>query len=150
MASSYQYFINAGFVDTFEEEDFNEAVSEVAASGGIYDCIECKKTYKTLGGLQCHNKAKHMENNSEGKWLLLDTVVLTDLLRKAAEIVSKDECWSQGTRGSVQDFCCIFDRKLFEEISKLCETFIEKNDQENIFKQFFATLQQKLFNFLMI
>ena len=32
-ASSYQYFLNAGFVDTFEEEDFDEyfdkAVNEV-------------------------------------------------------------------------------------------------------------------------
>ena len=103
----------ARFVDDFEEEDFDEdfdkAVNEVAASGGIYNCIECKKTYKTLGGLQRHNKARHTENNSEGKRLLLDTVVLTDLLRKAAEIVSKDECWSQDTRGSLQDFCCIVD-----------------------------------------
>ena len=109
MASNYQYFLNAGFVDAFREEDFDEdfdkAVNEVAAS----DCIECKKTYKTLGGLQRHNKAKHTENSSEGKRLLLDTVVLTYLLGKAAAIVSKDECWSQDTRGSVQDFCCIVD-----------------------------------------
>ena len=63
MANSYQYFLNARFVDAFEEEDFDEdfdkAVNEVTASGGIYNCIECKKTYKTLGGLQRHNKAKH-------------------------------------------------------------------------------------------
>ena len=105
----FKYFLNAGFVDDFEEEDdfeedFDKAVNEVAASGGIYNCMECKKTYKTLGGLQRHNKAKYRENNREEKRLLLDTVVLTDLLRKAAEIVSKDECWSKDTRGSVQDF----------------------------------------------
>ena len=81
--------------------------------------------------------ARHTENNSEGKRLLLDTAVLTDLLRKAGEIVSKDECWSQGTRGSVQDFCCIVDGKLFEDISKLCETFIESNDPEKFFEQFY-------------
>ena len=50
-----QYFLNAGFVDAFEQEDFDEvfdkAVNEVAASGDIYNCIECKKTYKTLGGV---------------------------------------------------------------------------------------------------
>ena len=83
-----------------------------------------QENLQDISGLQRHNKAKHTENNSEGKRLLLDTVVLTDLLRKPAEIVSKDECWSHDTRGSVQDFCCIVDRKLFEEISKLCETFI--------------------------
>ena len=125
-------------------------VNEVTASGGIYNCIECKKTYKTLGGLQRHYKTRHTEKNIEGKRLLLGTVVLTELLRKAGEIVSKDECWSQDTRGNVQDFCCIVDGKLFEEISKLCETCIENNDSEKFFVQFLATLQQKLFNFLMI
>ena len=51
-----QYFLNAGFVGAFVQEDFDEdfdkAVNEMTASGGIYNCIECKKTYKTLGGLQ--------------------------------------------------------------------------------------------------
>ena len=143
MASNYQYFLNAGFVDDFEE-DFDKAVNEVAANGGIYNCMECKKTYKTLGGLQRHNKSKHREE----KRLLLDTVVLTDLLRKAAEIVSKDECWSKDTRGSVKDFCCIVDGKLFEEISKLCETFIESNDPEKIFEQFFCNITAKAIQFL--
>ena len=32
-------------------------VNVVTASDGIYNCIECKQTYKTLGGLQRHNKA---------------------------------------------------------------------------------------------
>ena len=115
-----------GLFTLFEEEDFDDdfdkAFNEVTASGGVYNCIDCKKSYKTLGGLQRHNKARHTENNSEGKQLLLYTAVLTDLLRKAAGIVSKDECWSQDTRGSIQDSCCIVDGKLFEEISKLCET----------------------------
>ena len=128
-----KYFSNAGFVDAFGEKDFDEdfdkAVNEVTASGGIYNCIECKKTYKTLGGLQRHNKARHTENNCEGKRLLLDTVVLTDLLRKAAEIVSKDECWNQDTRGGIQDFCCIVDGKLFEDI--------ENNDPERFFRAIF-------------
>ena len=146
MASSYQYFLNAVFVDAFEEEDFDEdfdkAVNDVAASGGIYNCIKCKKTYKTSGGLQRHNKTKHTENNSEAKQLLLDIVVLTNLLRKAAEIVSQD------TRGSVQDFWCIVDGKLFEEISKLCETFIENNDHEKCFEQSFCNITEKAIQFL--
>ena len=80
-------------VDAFEEEDFDEdfdkAVNEVTAIGGIYNCIECKKAYNTLGCLQRHNKARHTENNSEGKRLLLDKVVLTYLLKKAAEIYQR-------------------------------------------------------------
>ena len=84
-----QYFLIAGFVDAFAEEDFAKAVNEVTASGSIYNCIECKKTYKILGGLQRHNKARHTENNSEGKRLLLDTAVLTDLLRKAAALYQR-------------------------------------------------------------
>ena len=110
--------------------------------------LNASKPYKTLRGLQRHNKAKHTKNNSEGKRLLLDTVVLTDLLRKAAEIVSKDECWSQDTRGSVQDFCCIVDGKFFEEISKLCETCIENNDPEKFFEQFFCNITAKVIRFL--
>ena len=145
-------------VDAFEE-DFDKAVNEVTESGGIHNCIECKKPYKTLGGLQRHNKARHTENNIEGKRLLLDIVVFTDLLRKESEIVSKDECWSQDTRGSVQDFCCIVDGKLFEEISKLCETFIEisklcetfieNNDPERFFEHFFfCNITAKAIQFL--
>ena len=78
----------------------------------------------------------------------MDTVVLTDLLRKAGEIESKEECWSQDTRGSVQAFCCIVDGKLFEEISKLCKTFIENNDLETYFEQIFCNITAKAIQFL--
>ena len=55
---------------------------------------------------------------------------------------------SQDTRGSVPDFCCIVDGKLFEEISKLCETFIENNDPEKFFEQFFCNITAKTIQFL--
>ena len=60
MASNYKYFLDAGFVDDLEEvdfdEDFDNAINEVAASGVIYNCTECKKTYKTLGGYNAITK----------------------------------------------------------------------------------------------
>ena len=65
MASNYSYFLTAGFLDDMgEEEDILEAVFETAAdevtpsSAVLYNCIECKKPYKTLWGYERHMKVR--------------------------------------------------------------------------------------------
>ena len=126
----------------------DKVVNEVAASGGIYNCIECKKTYKTLGGLPCRNKAKHTENNIEGKRLLLDTVVLTDLLRKAAEIVSKDECWSQDTRGSVQDFVALLMGSSLKKSQSCVKHLLRTMTPKSFPNNFFCNITAKAIQFL--
>ena len=147
MASNYSYFLSAGFLDELDEEefddDFNLAVEEVAASTGVFSCpnANCKKTYKTKGGLQRHINKKHTER--EVKKLVLDNVVLIDLLRKAVEVVSKDECWSLTTRSCITNFSYIVDGKLVDKVYNICETFLDSDDPEKFFELFFCEITAK-------
>ena len=152
MASNYSYFLSAGFLDELEEEDFEEdfnlAVEEVAASKGVFICPDtnCKnrKPYKTKGGLQRHINKKHTERVEK---LVLDNVVLMDLLNKAAEMVSKDECWSLSTRNCVSNCSYIVDGKLFDKVFSICETFHDSDDPEKFFELFFSEITAKANDF---
>ena len=109
-----------------------------------------KKTYKTSSGLQRHVKSKHRLDSSGDDSMIkfnLEKVVIEDLLRKAAENVTKDECWKNETRNHLVNFCYSVDGKLLLEINKISSNFGETNDPEKFFQEFYSNITAKATHF---
>ena len=76
-----------------------------------------------------------------------EKVVIEDLLKKAAENVTKDECWKNETRSYLVNFCYSVDDELLHEINQISFNFGETNDPEKFFQEFYSNITAKATHF---
>ena len=70
---------------------------------------------------------------------------MQQLLKNAIDTCSQDECLTDERRESISKFACTSQESLvlFNNTSKICETFNEKRDAEFFFSSFFADITAK-------
>lgn len=138
----YQYFLNAGFLDEFEEEfevDFDMTAKEITDIGS-FNCSLCKKKYKTANGLARHTSHKH-EGSNDIDFIFTEDLITT-LVSKAKECICNDLCWNVEQRDIMSKYC--HSEKdlgiLFEEVYKICKDFNKNRNATEFFTSYYANV----------
>ena len=138
------YIFDDGFNADFEEQT-NTDVNNLTTEFANFVCTECKKSYKTKGGLSRHQKSKHQLSQK----IVIDNLRLKKIIEQAATKLSEDFCFDDGVRNAFNLFSISTDEclVLWHQLKAIFDNF--SGNAEKFYSKFYDFLQPgkpQLFN----
>ena len=119
------------------DSEFAEAIHEIDGER-VYPCGQCKKIYKSKGGLTRHTRSKHPEDKQTKTRVVLTKEALASVVESVKVKLREDNLYGTEIMDSVATVSST--DSLFDALFPLYTTFCRKNDQDKLLECFYGLI----------
>ncbi|XP_065674680.1 uncharacterized protein LOC136091273 [Hydra vulgaris] len=139
--------IDQNLLDNEIEDNLNEALDEVTAAA-VFTCQNCKKFYKTKGGLTRHMRSKHT-NRKTDEVNLLSIETLKTLVTEAINTLLSEKYYPDSILDKISQYNNEINDVLYNQCNTIYKKLVNSGNGENFYMQTYSTLvkdSEKYFN----
>jgi len=117
---------------------------------GLYNCTNCSKTFKTIGGLTRHSNRLHnsgtfasekIKGKSKQQTLtLLTEVNLKELVKKTQYFFKNNKCYPTEMMQELSSYQFVSSPQLLEQLNVIGSSYMKAKDTDDFFETYYATI----------